>query len=483
MELSHYLRVLRKRWMSVVTVTLVILAAVVAGTLAVTPKYTATTRMFFAVQGSESATDLAQGSTFAEKQMASYAQVATSPLVLDRVIKKLKLPMTAEVLAESVVATPPADTVILEISVTDPDRVRSAQIANGIGEQLTIVAGDLAPARSDGSKSVKATRLAAAKVPLSASSPRIVSNLVGGVILGLLVGVCVALIRQAMDTKIRTERDLQEITDATLLGAVGFDEAIASSPVVMRNERLAHQAEAVRRVRTNLQFVNLAQRHSTILVSSSIPGEGKSTTALNLAVALADAGVRTILVDADLRRPSIATYLGLEGSVGLTTVLIGRATVSDVVQPWESGTLHILPAGEIPPNPSEILGSDAMKDLLDELSNTYDMVLLDTPPLLPVTDAAVLSKFASGTLVIVGTDRIQGPQLRNALQSLETVGGRVIGVVLNKTARRDVNAYSYGYDYSYERTVSVPHEAPWESEQEFSEDIEERESAATGRVA
>ncbi len=138
------------------------------------------------------------------------------------------------------------------------------------------------------------------------------------------------------------------------------------------------------------------------MISSSIPGEGKSTIAINLAVSLADAGARVILVDADLRRPSIAEYLGIEGGVGLTTVLIGRAEVEDVVQPLGTTSLDLLPAGQIPPNPSELLGSTAMADLLERLSASYDMVLLDSPPLLPVTDAVVLSNLAGGALVVVG---------------------------------------------------------------------------------
>lgn len=447
MELKNYLPLFRKRWLSIVIVTLLMIAAAGALMLLTTPRYTATTRMFFGVQSGESVTDLAQGSTFAEKQMSSYAQVATSPLVLDPVIDRVGLPVTASKLASNVVATPPADTVILEISVTDTDPQRAANIANAIGDQLAIVAGGLSPARPDGTESVKATLLAAASPPASPSSPNVLRNLAVAGVLGLVVGVGVALIRQATDTKIRSEQDVQALTDATILGAVAFDETVAVNPIVMRSGRFTQQSEALRRIRTNLQFVNIGNKHPTILISSSIPGEGKSTTALNLAVALSDAGVRTILIDADLRRPSIARYMGLEGQVGLTTVLIGKAEVVDVVQPWENGMLDILPAGQIPPNPSELLGSSAMRELLTELAEVYDMVLIDSPPLLPVTDAAVLSRFASGTLVVVGADRIHAPQLRTALSALKTVESHVIGVVVNKIARKDSTPYSYGYGY------------------------------------
>ncbi|HET9873720.1 MAG TPA: polysaccharide biosynthesis tyrosine autokinase, partial [Propionibacteriaceae bacterium] len=342
---------------------------------------------------------------------------------------------------------------ILEIAATHTNREQAAGIANAIGKQLTTVAADLVPQRPDGSESVRATILAPAQIPLEASSPRVPRNLALGLALGLLLGAGVALLRHILDTKIRNDQDVHAVTDSAVLGVIPFDAGAPSHPVVMHDDALGARSEAVRRLRTNLQFVDVAERSKSIVITSSIPGEGKSTTALNLAVSLADAGLKVILVDADLRRPSVAEYLGLEGSVGLTTVLIGRAEIGDVVQPWQQTSLDILPAGQVPPNPSELLGSKAMGALLQSLTETYDMVLLDSPPLLPVTDAAVLSKFAGGTLVVVGADRIHRPQLRDALESLTTVGANVQGLVLNKAARRDTTAYVYDSGYAPDKAA------------------------------
>jgi succinoglycan biosynthesis transport protein ExoP len=197
--------------------------------------------------------------------------------------------------------------------------------------------------------------------------------------------------------------------------------------VILRNQPLSAPSEAVRRLRTNLQFIDVVNRPTSVVISSSIPDEGKSTIAINLAVALADTGARVILIDADLRQPSIAEYLSIEGEVGLTTVLIGRADAEDVVQPFGTSRLNVLPTGPIPPNPSELLGSPAMARLLDRLTAEYDMVLLDSPPLLPVTDAAVLGKLAGGVLLVVGTDRAQRPQLQETLVSLDTAGAHICG--------------------------------------------------------
>jgi tyrosine-protein kinase len=448
-EVRDYLDILRRRWLSIAIVTLITLAFASLVTLALPKTYTATTRVFFAVAG-DSVSELEQGSSFAEKQRSSYAEVATSPLVLEPVIRTLSLSTTATELQKSIEATVPLETVIVEISATDHDPERAAAIANAVGAELGKVAGDLSPSRQDGREAVRATPLAVAQVPDMPSSPNIVRNLGIGLVLGLLLGLGIAILRQLLDTKIRSEQDVRGLTDRPVLGMVAFDQKVPRHPVILRQEPLAAPSEAVRRLRTNLQFVSAANRLKSIVISSSIPGEGKSTMAINLAVSLADTGARVILVDADLRRPSIAEYAGIEGSVGLTTVLIGRADVEDVVQPFGTTTLDLLPAGQIPPNPSELLGSPAMIGLLDRLTTSYDMVLLDSPPLLPVTDAAVLSKLAGGALIVVGADRIHRPQLQETLGSLKTVGAHVLGVVLNKIDRRE--AGTYGYDSGYAPT-------------------------------
>ena len=443
MGLRDYLDIFRRRWLSVLLVVLSTLALASLATMAMSKEYTATTRLFFAVTA-DSVTELAQGSDFAEKQMSSYAEVATSPKVLDPVIAQVGLAMTPEDLAETIEANVPLNTVILEITATDTDPRRAAQVANAVGAELAKVASEeLSPRRDDGTDAVQVTTVAPAEVPDKASSPHIVQNLVLGVGVGILLGLSLAVLREALDTKVRKEEDMRSLTQRPILGVISYDRDVSDHPVFLRDEPLSAPAEEIRRLRTNLQFIEVVDRPKSIVISSSIPGEGKSTLAINLAVSLADTGARVILVDADLRRPSIAEYVGIEGRAGLTTVLIGRADVEDVVQPLGTSTLDVLPAGQIPPNPSELLGSPAMAGLLDRLVATYDIVLLDSPPLLPVTDPTVLSKLASGALVVVGADRIHRPQFQEALGSLETAGVHVFGVVMNKVDRRELGMYSY----------------------------------------
>src|SRR5690625_2604863 len=445
MDLGDYVNVLRSRWLTVVSVALLTIAATAAATLLMTPQYTSSTRMFFAVQGGESVSDLAQGSTFTEKQMSSYAEVATSPLVLAPVAEELGISADSRELARSVTASVAADTTILTISATDGDPFFAQSLANAVANQLSDTVGGLSPERPDGTETVRATMLSEAQVPKEPSSPNTLRNLALGTILGLILGIGVALLREALDTKVRSEDDINAVTDLMPLATVPVDEAASDHPVFMRDDSVSLRADAIRRVRAKLQCVGFGDRPSSIVVTSSVPGEGKSTTAINLAASLADAGARVILVGADLARPSVAKYMGFEGRVGLTTVLIGRVNVEDVVQPWQGTSLDVLPSGQIPPNPSELLGSRAMSRLLTELASTYDVIVLDSPPLLPVTDAAILSKMVGGALVVAGADGLHKKQLRASLDALGKVDAHVLGIVLNKAQRKERDRYAYEY--------------------------------------
>lgn len=445
MELRDYLSILRKRWVSVVAVTLSVLALTAVATLATTPTYTARVSLFFAVGGSGSVSDLVQGSNFAQQQVESYVEVATAPYVLQPVIEDLELDTSVNGLSEKVHVSVPLNTVIIEIAVNDEAPQRAADIANGIGRELAAAVTALSPAGGDEGEPVRATPISSASAPTSPSAPNTPRNLALGLTLGLLGGLGLALLLEILNTRVRTESDIGSVTDSSVLTHVPKDESGADHPVFMHDDPTGLRSESIRRLRTNLQFVDFADRTRSIVITSSVPGEGKTTTAINLAASLADAGARVILVDADLRRPTVAKYLGFEGRVGLTTVLIGRANVGDVVQPWQDSTLDVLASGQVPPNPSELLGSRAMDRLLTDLAASYDVIVIDSPPLLPVTDAAILSKMAGGTLVVASAEGTHKPQLRTALESLEQVDAHVLGIVLNKVTHRERDKYAYEY--------------------------------------
>ncbi|MDR1431243.1 MAG: CpsD/CapB family tyrosine-protein kinase, partial [Propionibacteriaceae bacterium] len=184
------------------------------------------------------------------------------------------------------------------------------------------------------------------------------------------------------------------------------------------------------------------------VISSSLPGEGKTTISLNLATVLAEAGERVLLIDGDLRRPRIAKYLGLETKIGLTTVLIGKASPGDVLQKTQIKNLTVMASGGVPPNPSELLASKGMEQLLDTARNLFNYIIVDSAPLLPVTDAAILSRQTDGIIVVGDVSGTTVPQLETALDSVRSANGTVLGIVLNKLNReRRSHSQRYGYYY------------------------------------
>jgi capsular exopolysaccharide synthesis family protein len=268
-----------------------------------------------------------------------------------------------------------------------------------------------------------------------------------------------AVLRETLDTRIRNEHDVESVTDVSILGGIVFDPKAAERPLIVHVDPRSPRAESFRSLRTNLQFLDVGRADRSFVVTSAVPSEGKSTTAANLAIALADSGASVLLIDADLRRPKMAQYMGIEGGAGLTDVLIGRAEVADVIQPWGRAKLFVLPAGRIPPNPSELLGSARMMHFIGEFNKNYDVVIYDTPPLLPVTDAAILAKSVGGALVVVSAGRTHKNQLRGAIAALANVEASISGLVLTMLPAKGPDAYGYGrygsaYGYGYGYTDS-----------------------------
>lgn len=441
MQLRRFLTVLRHRWLSVLALTVGGAAVAAAFSFLQTPTYSSQTSVFFSIQFGSSASELVQGSTYTQNSVTSFATLATKPIVLDPVIEDLGLDTTARALAEQVVAIAPLNTVIVEVAVTDTSPEQAAAIARAVGEQLSATVERLSPADVNGVATVQAEIVAPATVENSPVSPNISLNFAAGILVGMLAGVGFAFVRDTLDTRVRGAAEVMAITDAPLLGVIGAFPSGAAA-LVLQDIPSSSQAEAYRQIRTNLQFLGVNDQARSIVVTSALPEEGKSTVAANLALALAETSTRVLLVDADLRRPNVADLMSLEGAAGLTTVLIGRAEFDDVVQEWADTRLDVLTSGEVPPNPSELLASSAMQQLLVDLQQRYDFVILDTAPLLPVTDAAILSRVAVGTIVVANARRVRRGQLTEALGFLEQVDARVLGVVLNE-AVKDSERYGY----------------------------------------
>jgi capsular exopolysaccharide synthesis family protein len=448
-ELREYIAVLRKGGMLILLLALVGAGAASVYSLVKKPEFTASTQVFVSTQSSGTVADLAQGSAFTQQRVKTYADLVTTPIVLLPVATSLHLQMTADDVAKLVTADAPLDTTLISISVTSTDPVQAADIANATSESLTNVVRQIESTSEGNSSQVKLTRVKEAEVPSSPVSPNVPLNVALGLLIGLAMGVGVAALRHTLDTRVRNEQDVEHIYSAPIVGGIAYDPKAAQRPLIVHADPRSPRAESFRTLRTNLQYLDVEGSARTFVITSSVESEGKSTTTANLAIALESAGNRVIVVDADLRRPKLAEYMGLEGAVGLTDLLIGRAQIVDVAQRWGRGNLFVLPAGHIPPNPSELLGSRPMAELITRLENDFDYVLFDAPPLLPVTDAAILAKRASGAIVVVAAGQTHKSQLAGAVSALLNVGATISGFVMTMMPTKGPDAYGYGrYGYA-----------------------------------
>ena len=271
--------------------------------------------------------------------------------------------------------------------------------------------------------------------------------------LGLMLGIGLAFVIEHLDDTIKSTDSLDRYGKSlSFLGAIPAvgtgRKRSTNSRVVALDEPSSSVAEAYRALRTSVQIVGLRQPIQTLLVTSAASSEGKTTTLVNLGVTLARLGKKVILVDLDLRRPRVAEYFGLRNDVGFMSVLLGEAPLSDVLSEIPvapGGSLHVLGSGPLPSNPSELLGTQRVAELLRSLQATADFVLIDSPPLLPVTDSLVLSRRVDGVVVVAWPGRTRRRQLSRALQMLGDADANVIGLVMNATLR-DTSSYGGYYD-------------------------------------
>jgi capsular exopolysaccharide synthesis family protein len=466
MELRDYIRGLRRHWLAIVLMTAIGLAAGYGWTLLQTPVYTASASGYVASKQSEDVGISTIGDNLARSRVQSYLDIAGWRAVAENAIEELGLDTTPEELVTRVTVENPEDTVIMKISAeaSTPGDARDLAEAwiNGMIIEIDAIEGD----GTKGSAPVQVIAGDSASLPSSPSFPDVQTALLVGGILGLGFGIAFAMIRTVSDRRIRSADDVEQKTGVAVVGTIpivpGLDaenRLIDSSEKSGGKMSLFAVSEALRSLRTNLQFMDVDHPPKTIVVTSPLPGDGKSTIACNLALTLAAAGTTVVLVDGDLRRSMVAKTMGLPGGAGLSDVLAGRATLVEVLQRTpRSSNLLVLAAGSVPPNPSEVLGSERMHALLADLTK-HATVIIDAPPLLPVTDGAVLTHQADGALVVVTLGKTTHDLLDKALDTLRKARGRALGVVLNKTPLRGADASPYSYDYRREYTETVSEDA------------------------
>lgn len=514
MELREYVGLLRK-WLWLIVLCIVIGgAAAYIISRNTTPIYEASSTLRVN-QAANPATTAAYADVLTSERLArTYASLLTSRPVLEESARRLGIGVKG--LEQAITVTPMRDTLLLQIKVDGPNPQLIAEIANMLPQvfidrdreqqlgqvakyrdtlqteidatlaDLARASEQLAQATDDAQKtrleasvaqyrttysnllaSAQQAKLAEAQamnnlvvaepaaVPESPIRPRTLTNTLLAAVIGAMLAVGAAFLIEYLDDTVKTADDVDRVAGLSTLGAITrLKNAGGSHQLIAWLKTKAPESEAYRTLRTNIQFSSVDKPVKTLLVTSSSPGEGKSTTTANLAVVLAQTGQKVIVVDTDLRRPVLHRVFDVPNNTGLTSALLANDTgrVVEHMQATEVDNLTVLTSGPIPPNPSELLGSLRMGALVEALSGQADIVIFDSPPVLAVTDAVVLARQVDGVLLVVDAGHTKEHALAAAASELQKTGGNVLGVALNRLDSRRGYYYYYYYYYSDDET-------------------------------
>ncbi|WP_404430568.1 polysaccharide biosynthesis tyrosine autokinase [Microbacterium lacus] len=453
MDLRDYVRGLRRHWFAIVLMTVLGIGAGYGWSALQTPVYEASASGFVQSRNTTDAAVSITGDQVARSKVASYIDIGTWRGVAEFAIEDLGLSTTPEALAPRVTVTNTPQTVILRVTAQAGSPTEARDLAEAwvraMAAQIDELEGDGTP----GSSEVTVTLGGSASLPSSPVFPDVQSALIVGGLFGLGFGVAFALIRSASDRRVRSAEDIESKTGVAVVGSIPAAVSVAQGRRLIPSEGKGTSdgsfaiSEGMRALRTNLQFMDVDNPPRVIVVTSPLPGDGKSTVACNLATTVAAGGQPVVLIDGDLRRSMVGKTMGLPSGAGLTDVLAGRAELGDVLQRAAGvDNFFVLTAGSVPPNPSEVLGSERMRSILADLSG-YATIIIDAPPLLPVTDGAVLTHQADGALLVVSHGSTTIDLVEKSLATLAKASGRALGIVLNKVPLRGLDATQYTYDY------------------------------------
>ncbi|NMM88411.1 protein tyrosine kinase [Rhodococcus sp. SRB_17] len=458
MEVQEYLKILQARWRIIAVVTVVAALGALGASLISTPVYQSSTRLFVSTSVGTSVDEAFRGNQLSQQLVTSYTKLLTGETLAQRTVDVLGPDkvggMSGKELATKVSATSAPDTVLIDVNVQDTSPEQARDIANALSDEFVVMAKELGTPDNGGTPPARVVVEQRAQAPSEPVSPKTERNVALGIAVGLLLGIALAVLRDRLDNTVKDRRAVEEIAGSAMVGTIPFDKDRQVSQAIDFNVGNSTSAEAYRELRTNLQFLAVDNPPRVIVVTSSLPAEGKTTTALNIALVLTEGGKNVCLVEGDLRKPRISKYLGIIGSVGMSSVLSGQAELDDVLQQDGATGLTVLASGPIPPNPSELLGTDTARTILTELRSRFDYVIIDASPLLPVTDAAVLSAMSDGALLIARHGETKRDQFSRAVGNLRSVGAVILGTVITMTPERGRGVYEYKYYYDSDPVVN-----------------------------
>lgn len=450
MTIAEFFRLSRHSWLQLLAATLLGLAAA-AGYSFLQPVLYSSTATGYVVAGSgETVGSASSAMALAQAKASSYVPLATSERVRQAVATELSATYPDPSFSLSARATQGSN--LFEVSAT----ASSAELAKAAADAgLKATAAEAlrldsmtASGTSTNAAVVRIVATSEARLPGAPFSPRWTVNLGIGAAAGLGMGYIVAFIRRKIDGRIRTQSDIDEAAGIAVLGILPkSDELGRRKGAASVAPASGPSAEAIRQLRTNLRFVSVDNPPRSIVVTSASLSEGKSSVAAQLSRFLAASGQPVVLVDADLRRPTQSKQFGVDGSLGLSQVLAGDVPLEEALQDGGMPHLRLLVAGRIPPNPSELVGSQRMKLIIESLSQS-GIVIIDAPPVLPVTDAGLLTAAADGAILVTKVNTTQKEQIRQTVRNLASVQGRLLGAVLNMTPKRAMGVVTYGYGYA-----------------------------------
>lgn len=461
MELRDVLRLLRDHWLAIVAAVLLGTLVAFGWSLTQKPRYVADSQgiVSVAVQGGDESQALYSqqiAATVANSSLKTYLPIATSRDVAEIAAQNLGLDVSPSSLISAITVAAETDAPVMNVTASASTADGAQKLADA---WVSAVATRIQQVNAETGvgDSVSLSVVQDASLPTSPAYPNLRLVLAVGALAGLVLGLVYAFVRNTLDRRIKTAEMVERLFDLPVVGTLPVDKRLSETNRIVPEADTTDYvkadgkhalAESLRELRTNLQFMNVDSPPRIIVVTSPLPSDGKSTVTANLAVTLAASGQRTVVVDGDLRKPTVAKSFGLVPGVGLTDLLIGKAELQDVLQPWgPSGNLWILGAGSIPPNPSELLGSNGMDILLHEIAREA-IVIVDAPPLLPVTDGAILTARTDGALVVISAGKTTTDELGKAIQNLERVSGHTLGVILNRVPPRGQVGRGYGYYYT-----------------------------------